>query len=287
MGRNWAKILIAGLSIVGASATSQVLAQGSSTWDQIIQTKKFRMCAAPTEPWYFKDATNSAAAGAVKSGDATWRGVGPVLGKDIADAMGVQFEIVETTWANAVAALQANQCDVMFMLDPNPVRAMAIDFASPVLWYPFGLLVRDDLSVTTWAELGDPKYKLGAVTGTSTDAILTRMAPKSTIVRFQTHGEMLAAFQAGRIDGGMTTAPTADITRVNIKLGKTLIPKPLVATPAGAGIRKETDQRWKSYLQTVIDFYYNSGRTQAVYSEFLTFRGLDPATIAPIQREAF
>jgi len=106
-------------------------------------------------------------------------------------------------------------------------------------------------------------------------------------MRFPSHGEMLAAFQAGRIDGGMTTAPTADITRVNIKLGKTLIPKPLVATPAGAGIRKEVDQRWRNYLQTVVEFYYTSGRTQAIYSEFLTFRGLDPAAIVPIQRESF
>ena len=84
-----------------------------------------------------------------------------------------------------------------------------------------------------------------------------------------------------------TTAPTADVTRLNMKVGKRMIPKPLVATPAGAGIRKEPDARWKNYLQTAVDYYYATGHTGEVYTQFLTFRGLDPATIIPVNREAF
>jgi polar amino acid transport system substrate-binding protein len=266
-------------------ASAQSSSASNSTWDQIMKTKKLRVGAAPTEPWYFKDTANSTAPGGVMSGGVTWRGVGVTLAKSIADAMGVELEVVETTWGNAVAGLQANQFDVMFMLDPDPVRGLALDFVSPVLWYPFGLLVRDDLPATSWAQLNDPKYKLGAVSGSSTDVVLTRMAPKATIVRFPLHGEMLAAFQAGRIDGGMTTAPTADLTRVAIHMGKTLVPTPVVSIPSGAGFRRDEDRRWRDYVQLTVNFYYNTGKTQEMYEQFLTFRGLDPKSIVPIVRE--
>jgi polar amino acid transport system substrate-binding protein len=268
-----------------AFAAAPASAQATSTWDQIMKTKKLRLGAAPTEPWYYKDTTNSTAPGGVFSGGVMWRGVGVTLAKEIADAMGVELEVVETTWGNAVAGLQANQFDVMFMLDPNPVRGLALDFVSPVLWYPFGLIVRDDLPAKSWAELNDPKYKLGGVSGSSTDAILTRMAPKATIVRFQLHGEMLAAFQAGRIDGGMTTAPTADLTRAALKMGKTLVPTPVVALPSGAGMRRESDRRWRDYVELCVNYYYYSGKTQDMYEQFLSFRGLDPKEIIPIVRE--
>jgi polar amino acid transport system substrate-binding protein len=153
--------LFAAYVMLAFAGSLPAFAQASSTWDQIMRTKKLRVGAAPTEPWYYKDTTNSSAPGGVQSGGALWRGVGVTLAKEIADAMGAELEVVETTWGNAVAGLQANQFDVMFMLDPDPVRGLALDFVSPVLWYPFGLLVRDDLPVTSWAELNDPKYKLG------------------------------------------------------------------------------------------------------------------------------
>jgi polar amino acid transport system substrate-binding protein len=113
------------------------------------------------------------------------------------------------------------------------------------------------------------------------------MAPKATIVRFQLHGEMLAAFQAGRIDGGMTTAPTADLTRAALHMGKTLVPTPVMALPSGAGFRRETDRRWRDYLELTVSYFYNTGKTQELYEQFLTFRGLDPKDIIPIVRERF
>lgn len=281
--------LALGAAAVGFSAFAQpAFAQGekgTSTWDQIMQTKKLRLGAAPAEPWYFKDTSNSNAPGAVKSGDTVWRGVAPSLGKAIADAMGVQLEIVETTWGNAVAGLQANQYDVMFILDATPERALALDFVGPLLWYPVALLVKPDVKGATWKELNNPKYKLGGTTGSTMTAALERHAPLATIVRFPQTGDLMAAFQAGRIDGAVTTAPTADITRERIKMGKTVVPKPVVAFPGGGGLRKEADHRWRDYLQTVITYYYHTGKTGQFYDEFITFRGLDPKTVIPIVRE--
>jgi len=45
----------------------------------------------------------------------------------------VELETVEVTWGTAVSALQANQIDIMFVLDATPERALAIDFPSQPL----------------------------------------------------------------------------------------------------------------------------------------------------------
>lgn len=280
--------LAAGLATATVIATSSgARAQaGGSTWDTIMQTKKLRVGAAASEPWYFKDTTGGSAPGAVKVGDVTWRGIGPRLGELLAKAMGVQLELVDVTWGTAVASLQAGQIDTMFILDPTPERALAIDFvATPVLWYPIAVLARSSVTAKTWAELDDPAARLAVTLGSSTDQTLTRLSPKASIQRFPTTGEMMAAYQSNRVDGVVTTGPTVDLTLAKLRGAKSLVPKPIVAVPAGAGTRKETDQRWSGYLSTCLSYFYNTGITQQVYDEFMTFRGVEPGKATPIQKE--
>jgi polar amino acid transport system substrate-binding protein len=279
----WTWVLLSAAFAMFASAAN---AQTKSTWDQIFETKTLRLGVAIGEPWYFKDANSADETGGVKVGSDMWRGIGPLLGKEIADAMGVKLQIVETTWANAVAGLQSNQFDFMFILDPTPQRALSIDFSpSPVLWYPLSLLAREELKVQNWSELNDPKYRIGVSLGTAQDQFISRVLPSATITRFQDNGAVIAAFQAGRIDAGCLTAPTADIARGRLKMGQTLLPKPINAVPAGAAMRQETDVRWRNYLSTVVAYYYNTGKTQEIYDQYMKFRGLDPAKVTSIVKE--
>lgn len=266
-------------------AVSAVSAQTSSSWDQIMTSKKLRIGCASAEPWCFKDVTGSDKPGAVKSGEAVWRGVSVNLGKAIADAMGVELEVVETTWGNAVAALQANQFDFMFILDATPQRALAVDFVGPVLWYPIALLVKDDFKPTTWEEMNDPKYQFGAPIGTTFVAALQKYVPKAQIRTFQATNDVIAAFQAGRIDGVTGTGPNADVARLRLGMGKTIVPKPAVALSTGGAVRKELDRRWRDYLQTVVSYFYETGKTQEFYEQFLAYRGLDPKTAISTRRE--
>lgn len=260
-------------------------AQDQSTWEQIQSTKKLRLGCAQSEPWCFKDVSGNEEPGSVESNGNVYRGVAVSLGKDVADAMGVELEIVDTTWGNAVAGLQANQYDFMFQLDATPQRALSIDFAGPVMWYPVALLVKDDFAPTTWAELSDPKYKLAAPSGTTFVDVIKKNAPDATLSTFQQSNEAIAAFQAGRVDGAASTGPMADVSRLRLKTGKTLVPTPVVARPSSAGIRKESDYRWRDFLQVAVSYSYDTGRTQQLYEDFLSFRGLDPKTAASTRKE--
>ncbi len=251
-----------------------------------MQTKVLRAGAALQEPWYFKETIASNAPGAVKSGNDTWRGVAPVIASEIAKALGVQLEIVETAWGNAAAGLQSGQFDVMLCLDGNPTRALALDFVpTPLLWYPMATLLKPAVSITTWKEANEQKYRWGVILGSSSDTNLTRKAPKAQITRFQNANEMYAAFQSGRLDGIFSLGPTLELVRSKVGAGKMQLLTPRGALAAGVAIRREADQRWKTYLTTAVSYYYNTGITQSAYEDFLEYRGIDPKSVTSIVRE--
>jgi hypothetical protein len=97
--------------------SSPVFAQDASTLDQVKAKKQLRIGVTSAEPWFFKDPISE-----------KWTGIGIARGEKLAANLGVEMVPVETTWANAVAALQANQIDLMFVLDPTDERKKAIDF---------------------------------------------------------------------------------------------------------------------------------------------------------------
>lgn len=101
----------------------------------------------PSEPWYAKDFATGG-----------WIGFGVSLAQAMAKDMGgSKVAFVETTWANAPAGLQAGQFDVMFVLDPTPARALAIEFPfAPVLYYALGYMAKERPADTSWAALDQP-----------------------------------------------------------------------------------------------------------------------------------
>ncbi|WP_321944255.1 transporter substrate-binding domain-containing protein [Paraburkholderia tropica] len=272
------------LAAVPTPARAEV--SGKSTWDRIQSTKVLRVGAAILEPWYFKDTTDSSAPGKVMIDGVAWRGICPAIAQETAKAMGVKLQMVETTWGNAVAGLQADQFDAMFMLDATPQRATSIDFVqTPMLWYPLGIIAKESISIKNWTDLNDPKYKLAVALGTNSDEYISDVARKATISRFQSFGEVFAAFQSGRTDAAVVSAIASDLARARLKTAKTIVPKPTFGIPGAIAVRKEADQRWSNFLNVVASYYYNSGKTQRFYDQFLTFRGVDPKTAVSVQRE--
>jgi polar amino acid transport system substrate-binding protein len=273
----------------GATLASATMAQAQtgaapagSTWDQIMKRGSVRLGVINSEPWYFKDLT--APAGSPEA----WKGIGPGLGRQIAKAMNVRLDLVETTWGGAVAALQANQFDFIFMLDGTPQRAMAIDFVpAAVLWYPMSVLVRDGIKVESWDDLDKPEYNFGVTLGATTDTFATNYLTKAKINRYSKTEESVASFQSGRSDFIVLVAPGTDAYAFKLKRGQSVVPRPYQWYAGGTGLRLEESRRWKDFLTTSVIYFYNSGVSQKVYEEYLAFRGMDPKKVHPIMRELY
>lgn len=268
--------LSAGLAALAVLLTlASAPAQAESTWEKILSTKKLRMGVTQAPPWYSKNpATGEWDSGLIIS-----------IGKAMADELGVEMVPVEVTWATAIAALQADKIDMMF-LDATPKRAMVVDYPfQPLLYISLAVLARDDLAVEKWADLNKPEVSVAVPQATSMDEFLTRTIPNADIQRFPDNGAALAAFQSGRVDAVSLFHPPLLAARKKFGAGKIVIPTPAFSSPSSIAVRREDDKTFRDWVDHTIFYYYETGRTQRWYEEFLADYGLDPKASPVIQRE--
>jgi len=277
---------VACLAIVAMLCGSALAQDTKSSWQRIMESKTMRVGLANGEPLAFKDTTNSTAPGAVKQGDITWRGVGPVLADLIAKALGVKLEIIESSHASSIAGLQADLIDMFLPVQATPERAKGADFVpAVVMWSAMTYYARSASAPATWAELNDPKYKIGVVLGAHTDFFATEHLSKASVQRYPDINTQVSALQSGRVDGVVMVGTVAAAAYGKLKTGKLITPTPVDVTTNSVAIRQELDQRWHNYLTTAINYYYVSGKTAQIFNEFLAFRGIDPKEVLPVQRE--
>ncbi|OLC67010.1 MAG: amino acid ABC transporter [Betaproteobacteria bacterium 13_1_40CM_4_64_4] len=266
-----ALLVVAAALAVGMAIDSSA----QSTAQQIKQRGELRIGVTPGEPWFYKDPATE-----------QWSGIGYRMGQQVAKDLGVKLVPVETTWGNAVAAIQANQIDVMFVLDATDERKKAIDFPeAPFFWYAQGVLLKDGLNAKNWADLDRDDVKIAVTLGTAPDRELTRRLTKAKIERFANMDEAIAAFYSGRVDAASFYHPALVMQQARVKKGKVVIPEPVVALPTSAGVRREDDKSFRDFLSVEFDKYYKSGQTQKFYEEFLVSRNIDPGKAPPIIKE--
>ena len=268
-------VLAAAIAATVMGAGTMALAQ-ESTMDQVRDSGVLRVGVTQAPPWYSKD---------IVSGEWTG-GLGVSMGKAMAETLGVEFQPVEVTWGTAVAALQADRIDMMFVLDATDARKEAVNFPeTPLLYYSLAVLARDDLEITDWADLNSPDISVSVPQATSMDAFLTENAPDADIQRFPGNAEAIAAFQAGRVDAVTLFHPPLIAARQKLGSGQIVVPQPVESRPSSVAVRKETDPAFVTWVNEQIDGYYKSGQTQVWYEEFLSDFGLDPSTVPAIIRE--
>ena len=250
--------------------------QSGGTLAQVKQRGVLRVGVTQAPPWYSKDP---------KSGE--WSsGVGVSMGKAMATSLGVKFEPVEVTWGTAIAALQGNRIDLMYMLDATPERAQAVDFPGhPLLYYSLAVLARDDLPVKTWSDLDQPSVRIAVPQASSMDKFLTENVGKASIQRFPGNAEAIAAFQAGRVDAVCLFHPPLLAARQRLGSGKIVVPAPVQWQASSVATRKEDDKSFVAWVDKEIANYYKTGQTQRWYDEFITGFGLDPKSAPPVTKE--
>ncbi|AGI71810.1 putative family3 bacterial extracellular solute binding protein [Octadecabacter arcticus 238] len=270
------RMMLAAAAAVAVMAGGTTAQAQDSTMDQVMDNGVLRVGVTQAPPWYSKD---------IASGEWTG-GLGVSMGEAMAETLGVTFEPVEVTWGTAVAALQANRIDMMFVLDATDARKEAVNFPeTPLLYYSLAVLARDDLEVTNWEDLNSPDISISVPQASSMDAFLTENAPNADIQRFPGNAEAIAAFQAGRVDAVTLFHPPLIAARQKLGAGQIVVPQPVESRPSSVAVRQESDTAFVDWVNEQIDGYYTSGQTQQWYEEFLSDFGLDPATVPAIMRE--
>jgi len=262
------------LIAVGSMSATSVVAQ--STWEAIQERGTLRIGVTQAPPWFTKD---------LRTGEWTG-GLGITLGKKMAEALEVELEPVEVTWGTAIAALQSNKIDLMYFLSPTASRAKAIDFTqNPLAYISQAVMASKELDASTWAGLNNGNTSMSVPQATSMDQFLTRMAPDADIQRFPDNAASIAAFQSGRVDAVSLMLPPLLSARKKLGSGVISVPTPAFTAPVNIGVRREADKTWRDWLDTTSLYWYETGRIQGWYNDFLIEFGVDPEDSPPIQRE--
>jgi polar amino acid transport system substrate-binding protein len=267
--------LIAVLAAGSGVLAMPFAARADGTLDEVKKRGTLRVGVTQAPPWYSKDP---------KTGE--WSsGVGVFMGKAMAQTLGAKFEPVEVSWGNAIAALQGNKIDLMFVLDATAERKQAVDFPEvPLLWYSLAVLARDDLAVKTWEDLNKSGIKLSCAQATTVDSFLTKNTPKADIQRFPGNVEAIAAFQSGRVDAVGMFHPPLLAARQKLGKGKLVVPTPAESVASSVAARKG-DAAFVAWIDKAVGEYYRSGQTEKWYEQSLSDFGLDPKTVPPIMKE--
>ncbi|MEZ5670699.1 MAG: transporter substrate-binding domain-containing protein [Alphaproteobacteria bacterium] len=262
-----AAAMLAALPVTAANAQDSL--------EQVIDSGVLRIGVAQSPPWFFKT-----------SSDAEWTGVGVSIGRQMSEDLGVDLAFVETTWGNAVAALQADQMDLMFILDATPQRALAVDFpTAPSIYYAMAVMHNEDMAVTSWEALNNPDVSIAVAQGSAIDSFISDTMPNAEIQRFAGLPEAVAAFQSGRTDLVAMFHPALISFRQQLGYGEITLPTPVFASASSVGVRPMADKAFRDWVNTAIAYYYNTGRTQGWFEDTLDTLGVDPDSVPPIQRE--
>lgn len=274
--------LFAGLSAAAAPARAAEDA-GPSTWQRIRQTQTFRLGGAVSDAWCFKDLTGSSKPGAVTVDNVTWRGVGVVIASKLAAALGAKLQIVDVTWANAIAGLQANQFDTIFGFDATPERAAAVQFIpQPFYWMGVALLAKPEIDVSTWDALSKAKLRIAVPAGTSMEYELKKRSPEAQLQSYPGYNEAIAAFQSGRADAIAGSSTTATLLTGRLPGTVARMPQQRALFPISGGVRQEIDQRFVAFLSTAIGYYADNGVIQDALLDMYAFRGVDIAKVEAV-----
>jgi polar amino acid transport system substrate-binding protein len=267
--------VLAGTAWGLAAAALPLLPAHAGTIEETKKRGTFRVGVTQAPPWFSKDP---------KSGQ--WSsGLGISMGKAMADALGVKLETVEVSWGNAIAALQSDKIDIMFMLDATPERKQAVDFPeSPLLYYSLAVLARDDLPAKTWEDLNKPGVRIAVPQASSMDRFVSEHAAKADLQRFPDNAAAIAAFQSGRVDAVCLFHPPLLAARQRLGKGKIVVPTPAQSQASSAAIRKN-DAEFVAWVDKELAAFYKSGQTQKWYEAALSDFGLDPSLAPPVMKE--
>lgn len=245
------KIIVGAVVALGMMGTA---AQAQSTVDEIKSRGVLRIPGILNEvPYFNKDP---------RTGE--WTGFVIDMASDIAELLGVELEVVESSWANAILDVQSGRVDVAFAVTATPMRALSVSFSSPTYFNSFVIVsANEDLEGKTWSELNNPGYTLAVDMGSAQDLITQQYLPNANILRFQTRDEAIVAASTGRADGLVNTMLNGLVmTKRTESLGRVMVPTPVLSTPSVVAVNYGTDEVWKSFVSGWAEYNRRIGNNQ-------------------------
>lgn len=247
-------VAAAAVAVASIAAGAAVAQDGKSTIDQIKERGVLRVPAILNEdPYFNKDPRTG-----------QWRGFVIDMAGDIAKTLGVELEVVESTWANSILDVQSGKADIALALTALPSRALAIAFSSPTYYNSFVIVSpKAEYAGSTWASLNDPAVTVAVDLGSSQDLITQQYLPKANVLRFKTRDEAILAVASGKADAIVNTVLNSVVmVKRNPALGTVYVPQPVLSSPSVIGINYNADEQFKAFISAWAEYNRRVGNNQ-------------------------
>ncbi|MBZ9678533.1 transporter substrate-binding domain-containing protein [Mesorhizobium sp. ES1-1] len=264
--RTFMAALTIGLGLLTAPVTASADDSPSAVIDQIRASGVLKVpVMTGEEPGYIKDPATG-----------QWSGFYYEFLGEIATALGVKLEPVETTWGNLAADFQSNKIDIAIGVNPNPKRGLVVDY----LWEPlftdaWAVLTPPGKPVKTWAELNSSDKTVVVQKGSTMQVVAEALLPKAKITPVEDRGLALMELQAGRADGVVFSVFDA-LQITNQKIGNVSLPEPILRNPATLAVaRKPGNAGFINFLTNWILQERSLGLAQGKLARAWEARGID------------
>jgi cyclohexadienyl dehydratase len=188
-------------------------------------------------------------------------GIDVDLSKEFAKELGVQLQIVETTFAAFIADLQADKCDIgMFAVAATLKRAKAVEFSNPYLQSGLYAIVKKDSKVKKWGDVDMAGTRVVTGLGSFMDDIMKTYLKKATHSSVVPPADMLSEIASNKADVYISDYPASVRIRSEFDWAKMIAPtEPLAVTPYSYVVAPG-DQIWLNYINLFVRTIQNDGR---------------------------
>jgi ABC-type amino acid transport substrate-binding protein len=255
------RMYLAAIAVLCASIVAPALAADDAV-AKIRDAGVIKICHAEALPWAVKDAATG-----------EWKGTDIYAAQDLAEALGVKVEHVDSTWQTLIPNLEGGKCDIaMAPMFRTTERVLRILFSEPSGFETQSIGIKADSGIKTYADLDQEGRSVVVISGTADETFALRHFKKAKVTPVVTDkvSQLMVEVASGRADGFLTDSSTAKRgVKENTSMGLAVLEPENPINPQGYsyGIRKgEYD------LLNVINVWQEttvqSGKKEKWYSEF-------------------
>ena len=221
--------------------------------EEVTKSGKLRVCQYPL---YYSISFRNPKTGKIEGIDAD-------LSKELAKELGVELEIVESSFGTFIADLQANKCDIgMFGIGATLKRAQAVTFSDPYLLTSIYAVVRKGGPVKTWKDIDQPGIRVAVSLGSYIEPFMESYLKKAEMVVVAPPATRESELVANRVEVIMTDFPTAVKVTDEFDWAATVAPDEVLRLTPYAYVVPHGDQIWLNYINLFVKTIKLDGRLQ-------------------------
>ncbi|MCL6270631.1 transporter substrate-binding domain-containing protein [Sansalvadorimonas sp. 2012CJ34-2] len=192
------------------------------------------------------------------------------LAKQMAKAMGVKVEFVNTAWDGIIPALLTDKFDIIMAgMTVTPQRNLRVNFADPYIVIGQTVVLRKELAgkIKKPRDLNDAKYKLAVKLGTTGHEAAKRYFPKAEIFEFETQDDAKLEVLNGKLDAFVYDLPYNSIFASQNADRVAFLSEPFTYEPLAWAVRRG-DEDFINWLNNFLRQVKGDGTYDRLYAKW-------------------